>query len=142
LIVEDNPQDVLLLRKALTKAGIEDPVQVVEDGVEAIDYLRGAGKYCDRSQFPFPSVVFSDVKMPRMGGFEILEWLRSHEECAVVPLIMLTNSSLDADVRQAYLMGANAYLVKPQKFEDLVEMVQTAYAFWGWCEKPLLPAQC
>lgn len=140
LIVEDNPYDVLLLKKALTKAGINDPVQVVEDGVEAIDYLRGAGKYVDRNRFPFPSVLFSDLKMPRLGGFEVLDWLRSHSECAVTPMIILTNSSLDADVRRAYAMGANAYLVKPQKFEDLVEMVRTTYQFWAWCETPLVPA--
>jgi CheY-like chemotaxis protein len=142
LIVEDNPHDVRLLKMALTKAGIEDPVQVVEDGVEAIDYLHGAGKYRDRSQYPFPNVMFSDLKMPRMGGFEILEWLRSHEECSVIPLILLTNSSLDADVRRAYRMGANAYMVKPQRFEDLVEMVRTAHEFWAKCEKPLVPENC
>jgi CheY-like chemotaxis protein len=142
LIVEDNPQDVLLLRKALIKAQIEAPVQVVGDGVEAIEYLRGAGKFADRAKFPFPSVLFSDLKMPRMGGFEILEWLRSHEECAVIPMIILTNSSLDADVRRAYVMGANAYLVKPQRFEDLVEMVRTAYQFWAWCETPSVRAHC
>jgi CheY-like chemotaxis protein len=142
LIVEDNPNDVLLLQKALTKAGITNPVQVVEDGVDAISYLRGVDKFKDRAEFPFPSVVFTDLKMPRMGGFEVLEWLRSHQECSVIPVIMLTNSRIDEDIRRAYQLGANSYIVKPQEFEKLVELLRVAYDYWSWCEKPFVPPNC
>src|SRR5258708_6317532 len=109
----------MLLRLALNRCGIKNPVQIVTDGQEAIEYLQGAGKYHDRSQYPFPSVIFTDLKMPRVGGFEILEWLRAHPECSVIPVIILSASRLEADVQRAYQLGGNAYLVKPSKLEDL-----------------------
>ncbi|MDB6016031.1 MAG: CheY-like response regulator receiver domain protein [Pedosphaera sp.] len=142
LIVEDNSNDVLLLQKALTKAGITNPVRVVEDGVDAINYLRGADKFKDRAEFPFPSVIFTDLKMPRMGGFEVLEWLRSHPECSVLPVIVFTNSRIDEDIRRAYQLGANSYIVKPQEFEKFVELLRVTYEYWSWCEKPFVPPNC
>jgi len=142
LIIEDEANDVLLLKLALARSGIKNPIQIVTDGEEAIGYLRGAGKYHDRSRFPFPSIIFTDLKMPRMGGIEVLQWLRSHPECSVIPVIVLTASRLDADIRRAYEMGANAYLVKPTDIADLQEMVRTAYEFWAWCEKPMIPGNC
>ncbi len=142
LIVEDLPDDVLLLRKAMTRSGITNPIQVVEDGREAIAYLQGEGKYANRMQYPFPSVIFTDLKMPRMSGFEVLEWLRQHPDCSVIPVIILTASRQDEDVKRAYLMGANAYLVKPTSLADLESMVKTAYDFWAWCEKPHVSGNC
>ncbi|MDB6018395.1 MAG: response regulator receiver protein [Pedosphaera sp.] len=142
LIIEDVPNDVLLLKLALTRAGVHDPVQVVSDGQEALDYLQGNGKFADRLQHPFPSIIFTDLKMPRMGGFEVLKWLRSHTECSVIPVIVLTASKIDSDIKQAYTMGANAYLVKPTRLEDLQDMLKAAYAFWAWCEKPVLVGRC
>ncbi len=142
LIIEDLPNDVLLLRRALTKSGITNPVQVVEDGREAIAYLRGEGKYGDRKQYPFPSVIFTNLKMPRMGGFEVLEWLRHHPECSVIPVIILTASRQDENIRRAYQLGANAYLVKPSSMADLEAMVKTAYDFWSWCERPQVAGHC
>src|SRR3954465_2385830 len=102
LIIEDLPDDVLLLRKALTRSGVTNPVQVAEDGVEAIAYLEGEGKYADRVQYPFPSVIFTDLKLPRVDAFGVLAWLRSHPDCSVIPLVVLTASAIDADVRKAY----------------------------------------
>lgn len=142
LIIEDDPNDVLLLKKALSRAGIKDPIQVVTDGGQAIRYLQGDDEYGDRLQFPFPSVIFTDLKMPRMSGFDVLQWLRTHPECSVIPLIILTASRMDEDVRRAYQMGANAYLVKPSSIEELQEMVRTAYEFWSWCEKPNVGGRC
>lgn len=142
LIVENDLNDVFLLKRALTQAGISGPVHVVNDGAEAIRYLQGGGEYCDRLKFPFPSVIFADLKMPRMDGFDLLRWLRAHPECSVIPLIILTASRIDADVRKAYQMGANAYLVKPNSLQELQAMVQTAYRFWAWCEKPYVGGKC
>jgi CheY-like chemotaxis protein len=142
LIIEDDPNDVILLKRALTREDINNPIQVVHDGQEALDYLQGEGKYADRAKFPFPSVVFTDLKMPRMSGFDVLEWLRKHPECSVIPVIILTASKLDEDIKKAYQMGANAYLVKPSQIGDLQEMVKTAYNFWAWCEKPLMSGNC
>jgi CheY-like chemotaxis protein len=142
LIIEDDPNDVLLLRKALKRAGIENPIQVVNDGAEAIKYLQGEGRYCDRSHFPFPSVIFTDLKMPRMSGFDVLEWLRSHSHCSVIPIMILSASKEEKDVKRAYQMGANAYLVKPATLNELQEMVKTAYDFWAHCETPMVPGNC
>jgi CheY-like chemotaxis protein len=142
LIIEDDPNDVLLLRKALSRAGIKDPIQVATDGAQAILYLQGDGEYQDRSRFPFPSIIFTDLKMPRMSGFDVLQWLRTHTECSVIPLIILSASKMDEDVRKAYQMGANAYLAKPSNIEDLQEMVRAAYQFWAWCEKPTVRGPC
>jgi CheY-like chemotaxis protein len=142
LIVEDDLNDELLLRKALTREGINNPIHVVNDGTEAIQYLQGEGQYFDRLQFPFPSVIFTDLKMAHMDGFDILRWLRAHPECSVMPLIILTASKMDADIKKAYQLGANAYLVKPTKLEDLQAMVRAAYEFWAWCEKPHVGVKC
>jgi CheY-like chemotaxis protein len=142
LIIEDDPNDVIILKHALTRAGINNPVKVVQDGKEAIDYMRGEGKYRDRFQYPFPKVIFSDLKMPRMGGFDVLHWLRTHPECSVIPVIILSASKQDEDIKRAYQMGANAYLVKPSQIEDLQEMVKTAFKFWAWCEIPHVTGNC
>ncbi len=139
LIAEDSENDALLLQMALKRAGIKERVYVVADGVEAIAYLRGEGKYKDRSKFPFPNVLFTDLKMPRMSGFEVLQWLRSNPECFIIPIIVLSASQLDDDIRKAYQLSANAYLVKPGKFEDLQKILKLAFEFWDKCEKPTPP---
>lgn len=142
LIVEDDPNDIRILKKAFEREGINNPLQIVPDGHEAVEYLQGKARYSDRTKFPFPSVIFTDLKMPRMDGFEVLAWLRKHPECFVIPVIILSASKLDEDIRRAYQMGANAYLVKPNKISELQEMVKTAYNFWAWCEKPQVPEKC
>jgi CheY-like chemotaxis protein len=142
LIVEDDENDVLILKSALKRAGVEQAIQVVGNGREAIDYLCANGPYADRTKFPFPKAIFTDLKMPVMGGFEVLEWLRKHPECSVVPVIILSASKLDADVKHAYQMGANAYLVKPGSIKDLEQMVKTAFDFWRWCQVPIVPQKC
>ena len=141
LIVEDDPNDALILKKALAREGIKHTIQVVPGGQEAINYLQGQGQYSDRSQFPFPSVIFTDLKMPRISGFDVLHWLRTHPECSVIPVIILSASKLDEDIKRAYQMGANAYLVKPTQIRDLQQMVKTAFDFWALCEKPQAPGQ-
>lgn len=142
LIVEDDFDDALILKTALKREGMENSVQVVSSGLEAMDYICAKGKFADRSKFPFPSVVFTDLKMPRMGGFEVLEWLRNHPDTAGIPVIILTSSRMDKEIRRAYQMGANAYLVKPSSIEDLQKMVKTAFEFWRWCEVPRVAEKC
>ncbi|MDB6122762.1 MAG: two-component system response regulator [Pedosphaera sp.] len=142
LIAEDEPNDVLLLRKALAREGIDNPIQVVNDGMEAIKYLQGEGQYVDRAHYPFPSVIFTDIKMPRMGGFEILKWLHTHPDCSVIPVIVLSASAEEKDIKQAYELGANAYLVKPATLGELQEMMRVTYQFWKQCAKPVIPGNC
>jgi CheY-like chemotaxis protein len=142
LIAEDDENDVLLLHRALRKVGINNPIQVCRDGLEAINYLRGSDSYADRNKYPFPSVVFLDIKMPRKTGLDVLQWLKEHSECSVIPAIMLTSSREEKDIGQAYRLGANSYIVKPLKFEEFCEMVKMVYDYWSWCEKPKMPTQC
>src|SRR5687767_6869400 len=111
LIVEDDPNDVLFLKRALKKSQIENPVCTLSNGEEAIAYLSGIGDYADRITHPFPKVIILDLKMPRKGGLEVLEWLRDHPQYRVIPTIILTSSKLNEDVIKAYGLGANSYMV-------------------------------
>lgn len=138
LIAEENPDEALLFKLALRNAKINNPVQVVKDGSEAIDYLSGAGQFGDRRQFPFPSFVMLDVRMPRLGGFDVLAWLREHPKYAMMPTIVLTNSRLPDDVRRAYELGANSYIVKPHDLKEFISVLRTVYEYWAICEKPEL----
>ncbi len=141
LIAEDDPDDADLLQMALVRAGINNPLQFVPNGEKAIDYLRGAGAYGDRDRFPFPGVVFCDLQMPEHDGFAVLAWLKNHPDCSVIPFIILSGSDRDEEVKRAYEMGANAYLVKPSRLQDLLEMVKTTFHFWAWCAIPPVPGR-
>ena len=137
LIAEDNESDALILQRTFNLIGLGNRVEILSDGVEVIEYLSGAGKYADRARFPFPAVLFTDIKMPRVDGFELLQWLRRHPQYAVVPTIMFSGSGEAADVRRAYNLGANAYLVKPSSIEQLEKMMRRTYEFWGLCAETL-----
>jgi CheY-like chemotaxis protein len=136
LLVEDDPNDVLFLKRALKKNGISNPISVLPDGDEAIAYLTGEGKYSDRHTYPFPKVIMLDLKMPRRGGLEVLEWLKEHPQYRVIPTLVLTSSKINEDVVKAYGLGANSYMVKPSNFEDLQQMIKVAYEYWSFCLKP------
>jgi CheY-like chemotaxis protein len=142
LIAEDSEDDGLFLERAFRKIGMQNAVQILTDGQEVLDYLRGTGKYKDRREFPFPSVLFTDIKMPRVNGFQVLEWLRDHPECKVIPTIVFSSSAQPEDVEQAYKLGANAYFVKPASLAELEDMMRYAYEFWARCAKPRVPVQC
>ena len=124
LLVEDSQNDVFLMQQAFKKAGLPNPIQVVSDGQEAISYLKGEGRYSDRAQYPLPMAVLLDLKMARMNGFEVLEWVRKQPNLKRVVVIILTASNRSSDADRAYDLGANFYLTKPGKFEDLVEMTK------------------
>jgi CheY-like chemotaxis protein len=129
LWVEDDPDDVLLIGRAIRKSGLDQPV-LVRDGREALAYLSGSGPYADRSLHPFPTLVLLDVKLPKMSGFEMLQWIREHEVTSRVPVLMFTSSKERADVDRAYRLGANAYLLKSVDHEQLVESLRRVRAFW------------
>lgn len=129
LHVEDDPNDVVLLEHAFRKAGSTFDVHSVNDGDQAMAYLRGNESYSDRARYPFPELILLDLKMPRISGFEVMAWLRKDEKLRNVPIVVLTSSNHDADVKRAYELGAKSYLVKPVGFEALVELVKTITAF-------------
>lgn len=136
LIAEDDPNDALLIKRAFVKSGITSSVQIASDGEEAISYLSGSTKYADRNAFPFPDFFITDLKMPRKSGFDVLQWLKSHEECFVVPIIVLSSSRQEDDIRRAYRLGANCYFTKPADFGELQNLVRRIYDYWLVCERP------
>lgn len=130
LIVEDNPDDVMLLQRAMKKSNIINPLHVVVDGVEAVEYLSGTGKFTDRTANPLPVLILLDLKLPRKSGLEVLEWLRNQPGIKRIPVIILTSSNQNPDINRAYDLGANSYLVKPVDFNDLIKMVDSLHLFW------------
>jgi CheY-like chemotaxis protein len=142
LIVEDDPNDAFLLQLALKKNGLDGNIHYVKDGQEALDYLSGNPPYDDRQQHPFPSIIYTDLKMPKHDGFDILRWLNERPDCAVIPVVVLSASAEDQDIKKAYQLGANAYLVKPSTLNQLTEMLQISMRFWGISQKPARPSKC
>jgi DNA-binding response OmpR family regulator len=127
LLVEDDHNDVLLIKRAFQKVNIANPIIVVNDGEQAISYLAGREPYVDRA---LPMLVLLDLKLPRKTGHEVLEWLRGQANLKRLPVVVLTASSESSDVNRAYDLGANSYLVKPVTFDALVEMVKTLNLYW------------
>jgi CheY-like chemotaxis protein len=136
LIAEDNEDYALILQHAIKANGWTNPVRILPNGSEVIRYLSGEGEYADRGSYPFPSVMFLDVKMPGATGFDVLRWVREHPDCSVLPTMMLSSSDDEGDVKLAYELGANGYFVKPATLNDLKHMLQAIYGFWHWTLKP------
>ena len=130
LHVEDDSNDVLLFQHACRKAGVDCKLQAVNDGDEAIAYLQGQDRFANREQFPLPDLVLLDLKMPRLSGFEVLEWLRKEQKCRSLPVVVLSSSDHETDIKRAYSLGANSYLVKPVAFDSLVEIAKTIHQYW------------
>jgi len=130
LLVEDNPDDVLLARRAVKKADLPVSMHVVEDGDEAVAYLGGSGRFVDRARHPLPALVLLDLKLPKRPGLEVLRWVRSQAELDTTPVVVLTSSSEDEDIQKAYALGANSYLQKPVAFNGLVQLLGVLDLYW------------
>jgi CheY-like chemotaxis protein len=124
LLVEDNEDDALIMQRAFQRAGIANPLQCVSDGQKAMAYLEEQGHYSDRRQYLLPIIILLDLSMPRMNGLELLHWIRQQPLLKRTTVHVLTASNRGEDVNQAFDAGANAYMVKPGKFDSLVEMVK------------------
>jgi DNA-binding NarL/FixJ family response regulator len=129
LNVDDDANDVFLLQHAMKKAGVDNPLQVAADGQQAIDYLQGAGKFANRERFPYPCLVLMDLKLPYVMGLDVLRWIRSQPRTPLM-VVMLSASAEDADILEAYHLGANAFLTKPSEASKLEDMVRAIKAFW------------
>ena len=132
LLVDDNPHDVVLIRLAFRKVGIIDTIHLVKDGAEAMRYINGDDKYADRRTYPPPTLVLLDLKMPGANGFEVLKWIRTHDAFENLVVVVMSGSRDDADIQRAYELGANSYLIKPTKFEDLVKMMESLKDYQSW----------
>jgi len=131
LLVEDDFTDEQLLRRAFNKAGVLTPVKTVKNGDEAVAYLEGDSPFNNRAEHPFPGVIILDLKLPRRSGFEVLEWIRTRtNDTRLVPVVVLSSSSVAKDVNRAYALGANSYLSKPYKSAEFVELAQAFRNYW------------
>lgn len=126
LLVEDSEDDVFIMRHNLKRAGIANPLQVVTDGQMAVDYLSGKGSFSDRERFPLPSIVFLDLKLPYLHGFEVLDWVRQQRSLKSLAIIVLTSSNEERDRQRAQALGARSYLVKPPTRDMLLELVNSS----------------
>lgn len=141
LIVEDDPNDVALIRRAFQKARLVNSLQVVTDGEAVIAYLDGQPPYDERRRHPLPVVLLLDLKLPLKSGFEVLQWLRAQPKLRRLPVVILTSSSETPDINKAYDLGANSYLVKPVAVDALADMFKTLDLYWLVLnEKPDLEA--
>ncbi len=137
LLVEDNPSDEELTLRALTKQKILNDVIVVRDGVEALEFLFGEGKYEGRDLSRQPDVILLDLKLPRLGGLEVLQRIRADDRTKLLPVVVLTSSSQEEDIISSYRLGANSYVRKPVKFADFTEAVRQLGVYWLLINEPL-----
>jgi CheY-like chemotaxis protein len=130
LFAEDDENDAFLIQRAWAQAGIPHRLIIVEDGKAAIDYFAGNGAYADRAKYPLPCLVLLDLNMPGTSGIEVLKWIRTKPTTVALPVVMLTSSNHEADVHRSYVQGANGYLVKPSRLEDMVTMAKGIRDYW------------
>ena len=130
LLIEDSPDDAELVRYAFEKVGIGNPLISLGDGDAAVDFLSGAGAYADRKRHPLPALILLDLKLPRRSGFEVLRFIRDQEATRHTPVVVLTSSNQQNDIKRAYDDGANSYLVKPVGRDALIEMVRSLNSYW------------
>jgi CheY-like chemotaxis protein len=130
LLVEDNPSDIALTRRALAKSHVANELVVAEDGQEALDYLFGTGAYIGRDVTQLPAVVLLDLKLPRVEGLEVLRRIRAETLTRRLPVVILTSSKEEQDLAVSYDLGVNSYIRKPVDFEQFAQAIQTLGLYW------------
>jgi CheY-like chemotaxis protein len=130
LAAEDEKSDAMIMELAFQKAKLPHPLVIVRDGQEAVDYLSGNGRYGDRSAHPLPALVVLDLKMPRMSGFDVLTWLMTQSEFKKLPVVVLSSSADESDIKKSRQLGAREYFVKPHSFDKLIDIVHQIQARW------------
>ena len=130
LLIEDDENDIFFLEHAMKKAAWPGAVKVIRDGADAIAYLTGAGPFADRAHHPLPSLVILDLNLPVKTGLEVLQLFRNTDPDNAVPVIVLTSSTSDIDMRDAYRFGANCYITKPSHPDFLLEVVHVLKSHW------------
>lgn len=140
LIVEDEPSDAEFLQHAFGAVGRSDRILTAANGEEAVAHLNGTGEKADRSRFPLPDVIITDLKMPHMNGLELLRWVQTQERFRNIPRVVLTSSTASVDVATAYSLGASAYFVKPVDLRELRALAKAMSEFWALAISPHHPA--
>ena len=136
LLVEDSPDDVFFMQRALKQAGCTESLHVVEDGQQALDYLAGRRNYADRHSHPLPAIILLDLKLPQVPGLDVLDWIRHEPSVATTPVIVLTSSRADSDIDAAQRRGANAFVVKPTSTQQRLEFAKHFVGFWLCFNEP------
>ncbi len=136
VLVEDNASDIELALRALEKNNIKNPIQVIRDGAEALDYLFGTGEYANRSVSDRPKVILLDLKLPKVDGLEVLRQIKMDPRTRSIPVVIMTTSREDRDIAEGYRLGANSYIVKPVDFRHFVHMVKSLAAYWLMTNEP------
>jgi two-component system response regulator len=140
LLVEDNPDDAKLTLRAFKQSNIANPITVVKDGVEALDFLFARGAYIDRSGEPLPILIVLDLKLPRLDGHGVLKAVRADERTKLIPVVIMTSSREEQDIVASYSLGANSYIRKPVDFAEFVEAAKLLGIYWLMLNQAL-PAQ-
>ena len=135
LLAEDNRNDVELTLEAFAECNLVNPVVVVPNGAEALDYLHRRGRFVGREDGD-PVVLVADIKMPKIDGLELLRQIKADPHLKSIPVVMLTSSNENADLEESYRLGANAYVVKPIQFKEFAAAVATVGRFWGLINAP------
>jgi CheY-like chemotaxis protein len=140
LIVDDDSSQRFFLKKTFKDLGPKYRVRSVGSGNEALAYLKGEGKYSDRAEYEFPSYIMTDLNMAPGDGFLVLDFLKQNPALSVIPVVMLSSSDDPDDIRQAYLLGASSYFVKPAGLRALRELAKKIHDYWVECEVPEVDA--
>jgi CheY-like chemotaxis protein len=130
MLVEDQPSDSLLIRRAFEKSGVENPIQLIEHGDTALSYLEGIGEYQNRTKYPLPIFILLDLKLPGMMGLQLLKWIRMRKELRLIPVVVLTDSENESDIKAAYEAGANSFLRKPGDRNEVSRMIELIQKYW------------
>ena len=136
LVVDDDPNDLILIEKAFRDIGVTDPIHTIKGGLEAIAYIMGEGKFADRRRYAYPTFITTDLKMPGADGFAVLEHLQNNPEWAVIPTVVLTSSRDLDDIKKAYMLGASSYHIKPSSLAELRQQLRVLHDYWLTCEVP------
>ncbi len=136
LMVEDDPVDAELAMRSLRSNDLAERVRVLEDGVAALDFLFCRGIYADRPWSALPKVVLLDLKLPRLGGLDVLRQIKSDERTRAIPVVILTSSREDPDIQNAYALGANSYVVKPVDFDSFSTALSRLGVYWAVVNQP------
>lgn len=140
LVADDDPNDLELLKHVVTDNGVDVNFQSAQDGEQVINYLRGEGPFTDRNAHPIPDIIVLDLKMPRVNGFEVLEWLRQEPGLDSIPAIVLSGSGLESDIQKAYRLGANTYFTKPGQLAELRQIIGALIDYWRRSQRPIVIA--
>jgi CheY-like chemotaxis protein len=130
LLIEDEATDAILIQRAFEKVGIRNPIAHLANGDAALAYFEGINEYSDRLRFPLPVLVILDLKLPGMGGLQLLKWIRTKRDLRLIPVIVLTGSADSTDVQAAYEAGANSYLLKPADRSEIIRVIEAVEQYW------------